>query len=125
MRFITPIYHPNIDSAGRICLDILKTQPQGAWKPSLNISTILTSLQSLIAEPNPDDPLVAEIVRLHICGVVQRGNGRCVRLHVCCLIVGIRATNSKLIEINLMKRRETGLDNTPYTTVTTAPPTTP
>lgn len=35
---------------------------QGAWKPALNISTVLTSIQLLMAEPNPDDPLVAEIV---------------------------------------------------------------
>ncbi|KAF4018742.1 hypothetical protein G4228_010244 [Cervus hanglu yarkandensis] len=62
IRFLTPIYHPNIDSAGRICLDVLKLPPKGAWRPSLNIATLLTSVQQLMAEPNPDDPLMADIV---------------------------------------------------------------
>lgn len=61
VTFVTPIYHPNIDSAGRICLNILKLPPNGGWKPCLNISTILTSIQVLMAEPNPDDPLMADI----------------------------------------------------------------
>ncbi|KAG8451102.1 hypothetical protein GDO86_003390 [Hymenochirus boettgeri] len=61
IRFLTPIYHPNIDSAGRICLDILKLPPKGAWRPALNISTVLTSIQLLMSEPNPDDPLMADI----------------------------------------------------------------
>ncbi|XP_048354364.1 ubiquitin-conjugating enzyme E2 T isoform X3 [Sphaerodactylus townsendi] len=61
MRFLTPIYHPNIDSSGRICLDVLRLPPKGAWRPSLNIATLLTSIQMLMNEPNPDDPLMADI----------------------------------------------------------------
>ncbi|XP_055997285.1 ubiquitin-conjugating enzyme E2 T-like [Ostrea edulis] len=61
VKFLTPIYHPNIDSGGRICLDTLKMPPKGAWKPCLNVSTVLTSVQLLMAEPNPEDPLMTEI----------------------------------------------------------------
>ena len=32
--FLTPIFHPNIDDKGRICLDVLKMPPQSSWKPS-------------------------------------------------------------------------------------------
>lgn len=46
--FKTPIYHPNVDFSGRICLDILKDQ----WTASYNIQTVLLSLQSLLGEPN-------------------------------------------------------------------------
>eukprot|EP00052_Salpingoeca_macrocollata_P015001 m.118746 g.118746 ORF g.118746 m.118746 type:complete len:262 (+) comp19520_c0_seq3:502-1287(+) len=60
-RFITKVYHPNIDTAGRICLEVLKMPPAGAWKPSLSISAVLTSIQLLMAEPNPDDGLMADI----------------------------------------------------------------
>ncbi len=61
VQFLTKIYHPNIDTAGRICLDVLKSPPTGSWKPAHNIHTILTSIQLLLAEPNPDDGLMAEI----------------------------------------------------------------
>jgi len=60
-KFTTPIYHPNIDTGGRICLDLLKMPPKGSWKPSLNISTILKSIQILMGNPNPDDPLMEDI----------------------------------------------------------------
>lgn len=59
--FLTKIYHPNIDSSGRICLDLLKVPPQGSWKPHLNVSLVLKSIRLLLAEPNPDDPLMVEI----------------------------------------------------------------
>jgi hypothetical protein len=36
---------------------------QGAWSPSLNIATVLSNIQLLLAEPNPDDGLMAEITQ--------------------------------------------------------------
>ncbi|KAK5824557.1 uncharacterized protein LOC108455817 [Gossypium arboreum] len=63
VTFATPIYHPNIDNGGRICLDILNLPPKGAWQPSLNISTVLTSIRLLLSEPNPDDGLMCEASR--------------------------------------------------------------
>lgn len=61
VRFLTKIYHPNIDSQGRICLDTLNMPPKGAWKPALNIATLLTTIQALMSAPNPDDGLMADI----------------------------------------------------------------
>nr|CAG4711997.1 unnamed protein product [Naegleria fowleri] len=61
VRFITRIYHPNIDSGGRICLDLLNMPPKGGWKPSINLSTLLASIKLLMDEPNGDDGLMADI----------------------------------------------------------------
>ncbi|KAI3845093.1 hypothetical protein MKW92_011327 [Papaver armeniacum] len=63
VTFLTPIYHPNIDNGGRICLDILNLPPKGAWQPSLNIYTVITSIRLLLSEPNPDDGLMCEASR--------------------------------------------------------------
>ena len=52
VTFRTPIYHPNVDFSGRICLDILKDK----WTAAYNIQTVLLSLQSLLGEPNKYAP---------------------------------------------------------------------
>ena len=67
LKFLTKVYHPNIDSnTGLICLDLLKMPPQGKWRPINNLSSILTAVQQLLSDPNPYDPLDAEIVRFYI-----------------------------------------------------------
>eukprot|EP00750_Incisomonas_marina_P012524 INCI16932.2.p1 GENE.INCI16932.2~~INCI16932.2.p1 ORF type:complete len:191 (-),score=31.15 INCI16932.2:449-1021(-) len=60
VRFMTKLYHPNVDDVGRICVDILKDQ----WSPALTVAKVLVSLQALLSAPNPDDPLQPQIGRL-------------------------------------------------------------
>ena len=57
MTFQTRVYHPNISRDGGICIDILKDQ----WSAALRLNTVILSLSSLLANPNPNDPLVPEI----------------------------------------------------------------
>lgn len=45
---------------GSICLDILGNQ----WSPIYDVAAILTSIQSLLCDPNPNSPANSEAARL-------------------------------------------------------------
>jgi len=65
--FKTPIYHPNIDFSGRICLDILKEK----WSAIYNVQSVLLSLQSLLGEPNNSSPLNGQAAELWNSDMVE------------------------------------------------------
>ncbi|XP_069849874.1 ubiquitin-conjugating enzyme E2 B isoform X2 [Dipodomys merriami] len=52
VRFLSKMFHPN---------DIL----QNRWSPTYDVSSILTSIQSLLDEPNPNSPANSQAAQLY------------------------------------------------------------
>lgn len=61
VKFKSTMFHPNIYADGGICLDILQNQ----WSPIYDVSAILTSIQSLLCDPNPNSPANSEAAKLY------------------------------------------------------------
>ena len=55
----TPIYHPNVNVQGNVCLNFLRED----WKPVLDINAVIYGIIFLFYEPNPDDPLNHEAAK--------------------------------------------------------------
>jgi len=59
-RFLTRIFHPNVSSAGEICVNTLKKD----WKPTYGIAHILVTVKCLLIYPNPESALDEEAGKL-------------------------------------------------------------
>jgi len=57
LKFLTKIYHPNVKSDGSVCTEVLSD----GWSPQLKIQDVLLTIRTLLKEPNPDNPLEADI----------------------------------------------------------------
>uniref|UniRef100_A0AAQ4QNZ2 UBC core domain-containing protein n=1 Tax=Gasterosteus aculeatus aculeatus TaxID=481459 RepID=A0AAQ4QNZ2_GASAC len=55
------VFFPTVYADGSICLDIL----QNRWSPTYDVSSILTSIQSLLDEPNPNSPANSQAAQLY------------------------------------------------------------
>lgn len=65
MQFLTDMWHPNISPSGSVCISILHEpgedrfgyeRPEERWLPVHTVETIIMSVISMLAEPNPDSP---------------------------------------------------------------------
>ncbi|KAL0952843.1 hypothetical protein HGRIS_007068 [Hohenbuehelia grisea] len=58
--FATKIFHPNVSTAGEICVNTLKKD----WKPEYGIGHILLTVKCLLIYPNPESALDEEAGKL-------------------------------------------------------------
>ena len=56
VKYVTKIFHMNVNEDGWIKLDILNRK----WSPETSVSRILLAIVSLMTTPNPDDPFDRE-----------------------------------------------------------------
>eukprot|EP00063_Salmo_salar_P017260 XP_013992095.1 PREDICTED: ubiquitin-conjugating enzyme E2 G1 isoform X1 [Salmo salar] len=91
MKFITDIWHPNVDKNGDVCISILHEpgedkygyeKPEERWLPIHTVETIMISVISMLADPNGDSPAnvdAAKEWREDRHGEFKRKVARCVR----------------------------------------------
>lgn len=62
VKFVSEMFHPNVYTDGAICVDVLNS----LWSPTYDVSSILTSIQSLLDEPNPQSAANSGAAQLYL-----------------------------------------------------------
>lgn len=63
VRFVTKnVFHPNVYTDGRICLDTLKM----SWSSTLDVETLLMMVVSLLSDPNPASAANSEAAQMFV-----------------------------------------------------------
>eukprot|EP00039_Didymoeca_costata_P018718 m.334674 g.334674 ORF g.334674 m.334674 type:complete len:153 (+) comp17409_c0_seq1:138-596(+) len=63
LTFKTPVYHPNVDEKGDICMGVLQADN---WKPATKVANVLEALVQLFNEPEASHPLRDEIANEYL-----------------------------------------------------------
>lgn len=90
MRFVTEIWHPNIEKNGDVCISILHEpgddkwgyeKASERWLPVHTVETILISVISMLADPNDESPANVDAAKefREAYGDFKRKVARCVR----------------------------------------------
>ena len=62
------MFHPNIYKDGRICLDSIHNKYivlMNQWSPVYDVWAILTSIRSLLCDPNPLSPANSQAAQMY------------------------------------------------------------
>ncbi|KAJ7952699.1 Ubiquitin-conjugating enzyme E2 2 [Quillaja saponaria] len=62
VRFTSEMFHPN---GRKVLINRANGNSEDAWSPCHNVSTILTSVQSLLTDPNPASPANPEAAQFY------------------------------------------------------------
>ncbi|KAG0371193.1 MAG: ubiquitin-conjugating enzyme/RWD-like protein [Linnemannia gamsii] len=72
LKFLTPMYHPNVYPDGEVCISILHPpgedkygyeQASERWSPVHTVETILISVISMLSSPNDESPANIEAAK--------------------------------------------------------------
>lgn len=61
IKFVSDMFHPNVYPDGNICLDIL----QNRWSPTYDVGAVLTSIRSMLNDPNCASPANVQAAQLY------------------------------------------------------------
>nr|AGM32379.1 ubiquitin conjugating enzyme [Coptotermes formosanus] len=73
MKFLCPMFHPNIRDDGDVCISILHPagddqygyeKSEERWRPGLSMHSVFMSVQWMLDQPNPESPHNVEAAKV-------------------------------------------------------------